>query len=60
MYLQIIEFLSEEDYDGGFASTPESEYQANAEYWLNGWFAGTTEAEYGSSEDWPDGGGAAW
>ena len=58
MYLQILEFLEEKDYDGGFSSTPESEYQANQEDWLNGGFANTTAAEYGSSEDWADGGGA--
>ena len=60
MYLQIIEFLEEKDFDGGFASTPESEYAANVEYWFNGGFAGTTDAEYGSPEDGADGGGAAW
>lgn len=61
MWLQIIDFLENKDFDGGFAGTTDEEYDVNNDDWLNGGFAGTTDAEYNASQDsWADGGGAQW
>ena len=61
LWLQVLELLSDKDYDGGWASTPDSEYQKNYEEWFSCGFAGTTEEEYAENTAlWQDGGGAQW
>ena len=59
LWQKVIELLNRKDYDGGYASTSDAEYEENEDDWFDGGYATTTDAEYEENEEkWVDGGDA--
>ena len=57
----INELFNEFDFDGGYPSTPDTEYLFNEQYWFDGGFADTDDDIYDENDEkWVDGGFVEW